>query len=306
MAIYHFALPRTVKLIALTAVVYLAWPSGLFLHAQQAKIEVLRVGTSGTLSSETDTKEKSALDTLRSFIKTETGLNNEIIRQKDWHELADKMAGGTLHLGVFQGYEFAWAHQKHAKLKPLALAVNVNLYPVAYVITRNDNEAKNFADLQTQSLCLPETGQRYLRLFVERQCEANKKPMKEFFSKIAFQQNVEDAIDDVVDGVVSVTAIDRASLEQYKHRKPGRFKKLKNVVHSEPFPPVLVAYYDNVLDEQTLQRFRDGLLNANRKERGQTMLTLFRLTSFEPVPKDFAKVVANTVKAFPPPIAKAP
>ena len=40
-------------------------------------------------------------------------------------ELADKMTKGELQLGVFQGYEFAWAQEKQPQLKPLALAVNV-------------------------------------------------------------------------------------------------------------------------------------------------------------------------------------
>src|SRR5262249_3236446 len=74
--------------------------------AQQAKIDVLRIGTSGTLAAEEEgAKEEGALESLRSFIQTETGLDNEIIRQKDWRELADKLAGKQLHLGVFQGYE---------------------------------------------------------------------------------------------------------------------------------------------------------------------------------------------------------
>ena len=36
---------------------------------------------------------------------------------------------------------------------------------------------------------------------------------------------------------------------------------------------------------------RPGLLNASQKDKGQTMLTLFRLTAFEAVPDDFDKVL---------------
>jgi hypothetical protein len=35
------------------------------------------------------------------------------------------------------------------------------------------------------------------------------------------------------------------------------------------------------------------------------MLTLFRLTGFDPVPDDFGKVLAQTRKAYPPPDARA-
>ncbi len=265
---------------------------------RQAKVDVLRIGTSGGLA--TEKKEASALETLKAFIKEETGMDNEILRQKDWRELVDRLAKGELHLGVLQGYEFAWAREKYAGLKPLALAVNVHTYPVAHVVTRQNNKAKGFSDLQGQSLALPETGQRFLRLFVDHQAQAAGKKAEGFFSKITTPDNVEDALDDAVDGVVDAVAADRAALEAFKRRKPGRFRQLKEVARSKPFPPPLIAYYGKALDEATRERFRTALLGASRKEKGETTLTLFRLTGFVAVPEDFDKVVAETRKTYPP------
>ena len=82
--------------------------------------------------------EDSNLGALRNFITNETGLNCEILRQKSWRQLAEKMASRELQVGVFQGYEFAWAQEKYPALKPLALAVNVYRFPIAYVIARKD------------------------------------------------------------------------------------------------------------------------------------------------------------------------
>jgi ABC-type phosphate/phosphonate transport system substrate-binding protein len=275
-------------------------------HGQQAKLDVLRIGSSGTLTGATGVKEKTSVETLRSFIKDETGLNNEILRQKNWRELAQKMATGQLQIGVFPGYEFAWAQSEFPSLKPLALAVNVYRYPVAYVVARRDDPAKDFAGLQSQSLALPTTGEDFLHLFVERQSQQSGKKPEAFFSKISSRPNIEDAVDDVVDGVVQAAVADRAALEAYKQRKPGRFRQLKMVARSQPLPPVVVAYYDATLDSETLQRFRRGLLDAGRKERGQTILTLFRLTGFEAIPQDFEKVLADTRQTYPPPSAEAP
>jgi ABC-type phosphate/phosphonate transport system substrate-binding protein len=273
-------------------------------HGQQAKVDVLRIGTSGTLTGEASSaREKAAMDTLHDFIKEETGLNNEILRQKSWRELADKMAKGELQLGVFQGYEFAWAQEKRPDLKPLAIAVNVYRYPVAYVLARRDNPATDFAGLQGQSLALPATGEAFVRLFVERQSRAAGKALGAFFSKVSPRDNYEDALDDVVDGVVQAAVADRAALEAYRQRKPGRFKQLKEVAHSQPFPPAVVTYYGSALDQATLERFKDGLLGAAKKEKGQMLLTLFRLTSFETPPDDFGQVLAQTRKAYPPPAA---
>ena len=43
-----------------------------------------------------------------------------------------------------------------------------------------------------------------------------------------------------------------------------------------------------------------GLLNASKSDRGQTILTTFRLTGFEAAPDDFPKVLADTRKTYPP------
>jgi ABC-type phosphate/phosphonate transport system substrate-binding protein len=288
--------------------ILLAWALALLavplavVSGQQGNVDVLRIGTSGSLAAGgSSSREKGALESLRSFIKDETGLDNEIVRQKDWRELTDKMAKKQLHLGVFQGYEFAWAQEQQHGLKPLAIAVNVYRYPVAYVITRRDGEAKDIAGLQGQSLSIPATGQGFLRLFVQRQCEDKGKKLDAFFSKVTAPDNAEDALDDVVDGVTGATVVDRTALEAYKQRKSGRFGQLKPVAKSEPFPPPVIAYYGNVVDEATRDRFLKGLLAAADKERGQTMLTMFRLTGFERVPDDFSKVLDETRKTYPPP-----
>jgi ABC-type phosphate/phosphonate transport system substrate-binding protein len=228
-------------------------------------------------------------------------MDNDIERQKGWRELADRMVKGKLQIGVFQGYEFAWAQEKDSKLQPLVLARNVYLYPVAYVVTKQDDKATNFAGLQGRTMAVPATGQLFLRLFVDRQAEANGKKAETFFSKMLSADTAEDALDDVVDGVAQSAVADRASLEAYKRRKPARFKQLKEVAHSQPFPPTVIAFYDDVLDQDTLGHFRQGLLDANRKERGKMMLTMFRLNGFEAVPADFAKVLAESRKNYPPP-----
>jgi ABC-type phosphate/phosphonate transport system substrate-binding protein len=272
-------------------------------QTDKSKRGVLSIGSSGTLGGTgSRSDDKAALKSLKSFIKEETGLDNEIIRQKDWRELADKMAKRKLQLGVFQGEEFAWAREKYPELHPLALAINVDRYPTAHVVTGRSNRARDFAGLKGATIVVPSGGPRFLRTFLEQQSKkTSDTTAARFFAQIKSQENVEDALDDVVDGVVQAAVADRASLLAYKRRKPGRFKQLKQVAHSEPVPPPIIAYYDKVLDEPTRQRFLDGLLGARRKEKGRSMLTMFRLTGFEKVPSDFDKVVARTQKNYPPP-----
>ena len=47
-----------------------------------------------------------------------------------------------------------------------------------------------------------------------------------------------------------------------------------------------------------------SVLDASNNEKGQTLLTLFHLTGFETAPQDFDKVLADTLKEYPPPKAK--
>src|SRR5262249_3378328 len=122
---------------------------------RKADPEVLRIGNSNSLSTGSDSaKEKGALESLREFIKDETGMKNEIIRAKSCRDVADRMEKGDFHLGVFHGYEFAWVRDKHQKLKPLALAVNVHRYPEVHVVTQKKSKASGMADLQGQTVCM--------------------------------------------------------------------------------------------------------------------------------------------------------
>jgi len=284
---------------ALAVVLLLPWAPA---HAQPARLDVLRIGSTGTLTGGTDSpREKSGVETLRNFLKEETGLNNEILPRKTWQELAEQLTKGQVQIGVFAGYEFAWLREQHADLKPLALAVNGYRYPTIHVLAKRDNPARDFAGLQGQTFSLPEANHDFLRMFLERQSEAGGKKLEAFFSRVTTPNNVEDALDDVVDGKVQVTAVDRAGYEAYRRRKPGRFGQLKEVVRSQPFPPIVVAYCGSNLDEATLRRFKAGLLGAARKPKGETLLTLSHLTGFEAVPDDFGRVLADTRKACPPP-----
>ncbi len=279
--------------------------SGASADGRQAKIGVLRIASTGTLSGKADSaKEKAGAETLRQFIKDETGLENEILGQVSWQELADKLAKAQLHIGVFQGHEFAWAQAKHPELKALALGVNGQRLSVVSVMAHRDNPAADFAGLRGQNLAVPAASRSFVRLFVDQQSGGDGKKADAFFSKITTPDEIEDALDDVVDGKVQAAVIDQSALEAYKRRKPGRFNKLKEVAHSHPFPPIVVAYYGSTLDETTRRKFKDGLLSAARKEKGELLLTLSRLSGFEAVPEDFATVLAETRKLYPAPSRK--
>src|SRR6516165_5168544 len=67
-------------------------------NGQQARLETLRIGASGTLTGNADDpREKAGLKTLRRFIKDETGMDSDITGQMNWQTIADKLSKGELH-----------------------------------------------------------------------------------------------------------------------------------------------------------------------------------------------------------------
>ncbi|MCE9532313.1 MAG: phosphate/phosphite/phosphonate ABC transporter substrate-binding protein [Planctomycetes bacterium] len=269
-------------------------------QAQPAKVSVLRIGATGTITGNADSaKEKAGHETLRKFIKEETSLTSEIVGQEKWQELTEKLAKGQYHLGVYQGFEFAWAQERNPNLKALAVGINSYRYPVACVMVRRDNPAKDFTSLKGQTLAVSTSGQDCLSLFVEQTCLADGKHTNEFFSKIASYENIEDTLDDIVDGKVSATVIDQAGLDGYKRRKPGRFNQLKEIARSGAFPPIVIAYCGSTLDDATLKLFKSCLLTAAQKEKGELLLTLSHLSAFQEVAAEFPTILAETRKAYP-------
>jgi ABC-type phosphate/phosphonate transport system substrate-binding protein len=271
------------------------------LPAREDSSKLLLIGTSESLSAgETPAAAQAGLKMLTTFIKYETGRDNKILAQKNWRILARKLEDGKLELGVFPGDEFAWAKKKYPRLHALALGINGERYPVAFVVTRKDSKAGGFTDLRKQDVALSRTAPSFVHAFLRKQCGTRP---DSYFSKIKIRDTAEDALDDVFDGKVGAAVVERASLLEYRHRKPGRFRQVKEVARSKPFPPMVVAYHSDNLDEASLRQFRKGLVAAVRKERGRMMLTLFRLSRFEPVPTDFTKVLTTTQISYPPPPA---
>jgi ABC-type phosphate/phosphonate transport system substrate-binding protein len=269
---------------------------------EPARPAVLRIGVSATsLESVKADQQETARDTLKDFIKQETGFANELVTLKSYKEVSEQLAAGKLHLALLEGFELAWIAPDYPKFKSLTVAVNDTPYHCVDVVLQAGNQAADFGKLQGRSLSLAGISQAHVRLYVDREARAQGKDLKTFFSKITSPYTVEEALDEVVDGMADVAVVDQLSLAAYKRRKPGRFQRLRQLVRSPAFPPASVVYQQGSLDDATLRRFRDGMINSKNKDTGKMLLNLYKLTAFEGVPKDFDRVLHDTLKRFPPP-----
>jgi ABC-type phosphate/phosphonate transport system substrate-binding protein len=242
----------------------------------------------------------------RSLMHAQTGMNGRLVAVRDYKDMGRQLHDDKLELGVFHGIEFGWAHEKYRDLRPLCIAVNRRRDLYAYVVTGEDSAARHFADLKGQTLCLPRRTPEHCQLFLERACAAAGGPPARFFGKTITPANVEAGLDDVLRGKAQAAVVDGVSLECYRQVKPGCYARLKMLEKSPCFPATVVAYHEGALDEDTLTRFKTGMITANQNERGRELLSLWKLTAFEAMPADYEQNLAAILKAYPPPAVVGP
>jgi ABC-type phosphate/phosphonate transport system substrate-binding protein len=285
---------------ALVALFLIAGPS----RADTREIPVLHIGTTEAVVEENvpEGSDETAVEaTYRYFIQAVTGFDSDIVALENHEVLAERLASGKLQLGVFMGYEFAWAQARYPKLKVLAVSVNHHSYQYPALVVRRDGPVRDLAGLKGKTLALPRMGQGYGRLFVAAQSRLAGQDPNAFLAHIDSFEDAETPLDDVVDETQQAAVVDRLSLEAYQRRKPGRFARLKQLSESPPMPPALIAYYDGNLDPETVTYLRDDLTQAHEQIQGEQLLMLFRLTRFAPPSPDFERVLADTRNTYPEP-----
>lgn len=236
------------------------------------------------------------------MLEAQTGIPGKLVPCGDALSVARELEQDKLQLAVFYGIEFAWAKAKYPDLRPLMIAVNQQRHLRAYLMVRSDCDCQCFCGLKGKCLALPKGTREHCRVFLESHCckECGNDPAHAF-SKIVSSPNFEEALDDVVEGAVQGAVVDNVALECFKRRKPGRYTHLRIAVESEVFPAGVLAYHPGYLSDETLRRFREGMINADKSPIGRQLIMLWKLTGFEDVPDDYDGIVQNIVKCYPPP-----
>jgi len=254
----------------------------------------LRVGLSGGLVQDTpEALVRAALPPMQVLLEKQTGFKGECAVVPGFEELLKQLAEGKVQVGIFPGHEFAWARAKDAQLRPLLIAVNGQRQLFVHVLVRADNPALALDDLKEGAVAVPRCSKSHCRLFVARLAFLD--------GRTTAPASGEDALDELVEGVVQAAVVDTATLECFQRRKPGRFARLKEVHKSCPFPAPVLAYRAGSLAEADLRRIVDGLARTHQTLAGKQVLTLWRLTAFEPVPDNHDQALAEIARLYPPP-----
>jgi ABC-type phosphate/phosphonate transport system substrate-binding protein len=276
-------------------------------QAAEPSPKTIRIGMVSTLFHDVpDSMIEMMAKPFGMLMSAQTGMTGQLIKTGDANDLGRKLTSGEVQVGICHGFEFAWVRQNYPTLKPLAIAINQSARLRAYLVVNSTSTITGFADLKDKTLDLPKGTRAHCRLYLDSRCqETGQCSPENMLAKLTSSDCAEDAIDDVIGGNVAATVVDNITLETYKHRKPGRYENLKVVAESEDFPAGVVVYNAGSLDEKTLGKFRDGLINCNKTILGRQLLTLWKLTGFEKVPADYDQLLTDIAKAYPPPPAEA-
>jgi ABC-type phosphate/phosphonate transport system substrate-binding protein len=260
--------------------------------------DVIHIGLVDSLVKDLSPARKKILDSdFPDLVKEFTGFKSQVKQGGDPLAAAKKLEEGAWHLGVFQGIEFAWAQSKDAKVQPLILAVNSKEPVHGLLVVKKGSNLKGFTDLKGKDVRVLQS-REHCRLFAEKEAGGDA---KSYFGKVLPTRSAQEALDDVLLDKAQAAVVDTAAMEYYQDVHPGRHKRLEALAKSEQFPPTVIAYRQGGLSETALKRFQDGMLKANKTDRGREAMADVGITSFEPVPADFSKLLASIAKSYPPP-----
>jgi ABC-type phosphate/phosphonate transport system substrate-binding protein len=233
------------------------------------------------------------------LMKAQTGLNGVLVPCRDAFDLGRQLHEDKTQLGVFNGFEFAWAHQKYPDLKPLCIVINRQRHLTANLVVRDDSDISSLADLKGKVVGVARYSPAHCRLYLNRLTREVDAEPKQFFAKVVVPANVEDTLDDVLRGKLQAAVVDGVSLECYQQVKAACFARLKVLKKSEVFPAAVVACREGTLNAEALTRFREGMVSANQNERGRDLMSMWKITAFENVPPDYEATLASIAQAYP-------
>ncbi len=274
-----------------------------FSHLEAAEnVKSVRIGMMRTIFKDTpDSLLQILMKPFSAVLESQTGLAGDLVISSDHNQLAKQLSEGKTQIGVFHGFEFAWAKLKYPDLQPLMLAVNSKAPLVSYIIVEKDSKINSVADLKGKKLALAKGNREHCRLFFEHRVMPDKTKPEIYFSKFQNSVDAEDAFDSLGDNDIDAVLADSAPWESYKNQKPGQASKLKVVVISETFIPAIIGYNPKKLDKGIMNSFKEGMLSASDNPKSKRMLEFVKITSFENIPEDFNSQLSDLVKSYPAP-----
>ena len=243
----------------------------------EPKATTVRVGLVNSLFRDEPEKQiQSIAGPFKSLLEEQAGIVGDVVSGGDYANLAAQLKEGKVHLGVFNGPEFAWVRAKNPDFKTLMIAVDRQPFARVTLVVRADDKAADVSAPQGKNLALPLQAREHVRLFVERRVVGKGMTMDKWFGKVSTPRTAQDALDDVAENFSQATAVDDVDLAAFRKKFPKTAERLRVLVESEKFPCAVIAYKPGGLDEETLTKLRDGMIDARKKHSGRFSSSGFR------------------------------
>lgn len=238
----------------------------------------------------------------RELMLKQTGYTGDVEICADALGLTEKMKDKSVQIGVFHGFEFAWAQTRCDDLIPLIVTRPPGGKVQAVVVVQKDAPYKTLADLKDERVTLPRGAKAHSVAFLDKLRAGLDKAVAKPETKLAM--TAEDVLSGVVSGEVTAALVDVCALEGYRNLQPGAIKHLRILHESEEFPAAVVAYRKGAITEAEAARLRTSLASAEKTASGKLLMTLWNLQGFEAPPAGYQAQLDTILKAYPCPAAK--
>lgn len=215
------------------------------------------------------------------------------------HALCDRLKENKVQLGVFHGFEFAWAQQRCDDLVPIIVTQPPGGLVQGLIVVQDECPAKSVADLTESGVLIPRGAKAHTLVYLEKARDglpaATAKPTAKT------DQTPEDVLNAVANGTAKAALVDVVAFDGYKVLNPSTAKGLRVLAKSEEFPPAVVCYRKGTLTDEQVAKIRDGMTASCKTPTGKMLMTLWNLKGFEPPPKTYQSSLDDILKAYPVP-----
>lgn len=233
----------------------------------------------------------------RDLMTRHTGFNGDVEVVDDPHTLTDRLKQNKVQLGVYHGFEFAWAQQRCDDLVPLIVTCPPGGCVQGMVVVPADCPAKSLADLKECEVLIPRGAKAHTLVFLDKLRDgfddADAKPTAKT------DQTPDDVLTLVATGKAKAALVDVCAWEGYKVLHPGGCKALRVLAKSEEFPPAVVCFRKGTLTDDQVKQIREGLTASSKTPTGKMLMTLWNLKGFEAPPKGYQTSLDDILKAYP-------
>jgi ABC-type phosphate/phosphonate transport system substrate-binding protein len=235
----------------------------------------------------------------RTLMEKQSGLTGEVEICPDALTMAKKLHDQKLEIGVFHGFEYAWAKSKYNDLVPISVAVPQGKIVQAHLVVHADSPLKKIAELEGESILIPRGAKAHCLLYLEKARSGIAKTHARTVPKTGMTP--EEVLNAVAMGEQPAALVDAASLVGYQSLQPGAAKQLRILASSELFPQSLLAARKGGLSDATITRLREGLTTAHKTAQYKPLMMMWNLQGFEEIPTTYENDLQKCLLNYPVP-----